>query len=864
MGDASFQQANFLGGEWSPEYQGRTDNPRYKTAMNVSLNGYPVEEGAWKKRSGFKTLFPTLDGNPAKIIPFNLSPSQAFDVELSDGFLRIYTQDRLVCDSTDSIVSISGATPAILTTTNTGATSWTTGQQAVIIPGAGGNFSDYGNLPNMTMQLTVASAGIFSLHEAVTVNAVDGSQASGVASGSGLIARTLIVATPYTGTEWKDVNYCMVGNTMYLFHPNHFPQALVLTNYSGFLSTFTFGPATIDNGPYFDAVDGQIITVSGTSGSIAVTLTGGFGPNQSAATAGDIGRVIALFNEPDAWNGGTAYTASQPVKDGGFYYYAVGSPTVGIHPTNNPAQWIPDTNLAAWAWGVISGFSSGTSITVTLEVDLLYNNSINTWKLGLFGDPNRVGPTYGAFHEGRVWMGYNRTLVTTTVGEFPLANTVSTLVFDPTLINGTVTDANAINYTLESGDDDRSEIYWLAPDIAGIIVGTAGGEWLVRASALDDPITPTSIQARRVTKYRAAPIRPVRTPLSLVFVQLFKRKIQELLPDVFTGKYVAPNLTATAKHLTQGGVQEIMYQEEVTPIIWSRDCAGKLLGITYRRQSAFPSEEPIYTGWHKHQHGDPGRAFTSLSMSPTGISGGVDSLHVVTATGASQSYQVERMIRQFEVSDNMNTGFLVDGVVPCSALDQTTSIKLFGMYNLVGRIVDVVIAGIYVGQFVVDVQGGVTVPYTATFTAAYVVSQQAQNSMTNGVQLAASGGPYTISASVGFAYQARGQILRPGLQADSGAQNGPPLGKVRRLHMFGALLSGTQSISFGSTFTKMHAAAFKSGGGTPFTSSQLFSGVYWDTVEDEYSFDSMLAWQTSGPYPATVVSVSGFLHTQDR
>ena len=50
MGAASFQQTSFLGGEISQFYQGRTDQPGYRSSLNVCRNGLPIETGAWVRR----------------------------------------------------------------------------------------------------------------------------------------------------------------------------------------------------------------------------------------------------------------------------------------------------------------------------------------------------------------------------------------------------------------------------------------------------------------------------------------------------------------------------------------------------------------------------------------------------------------------------------------------------------------------------------------------------------------------------------------------------------------------------------------------------------------------------------------------
>ena len=84
--------------------------------------------------------------------------------------------------------------------------------------------------------------------------------------------------------------------------------------------------------------------------------------------------------------------------------------------------------------------------------------------------------------------------------------------------------------------------------------------------------------------------------------------------------------------------------------------------------------------------------------------------------------------------------------------------------------------------------------------------------------------------------------------------------------MFTALFANcvTGTLSFGTDFTRGHVIPFATPGGTAYTHSQFYNGIYWGTLDDGYSFDSMTAWQISRPYPATVCSVGGFIHTQDR
>ncbi len=128
---------------------------------------------------------------------------------------------------------------------------------------------------------------------------------------------------------------------------------------------------------------------------------------------------------------------------------------------------------------------------------------------------------------------------------------------------------------------------------------------------------------------------------------------------------------------------------------------------------------------------------------------------------------------------------------------------------------------------------------------------------------------YNSPAVIGFTYNSDLQILRPVTAQDAGTQNGPAQGKTRRLFRaapyFANTVGGDQiGVKQGTYFTKLRSCHFKSPGGTvALTAQQLYTGIYRDTVDDDYSFDGMWCCRTSRPYPTTVVSVECFLHTQD-
>jgi hypothetical protein len=61
----------------------------------------------------------------------------------------------------------------------------------------------------------------------------------------------------------------------------------------------------------------------------------------------------------------------------------------------------------------------------------------------------------------------------------------------------------------------------------------------------------------------------------------------------------------------------------------------------------------------------------------------------------------------------------------------------------------------------------------------------------------------------------------------------------------------------------MQMASLKSVSGVTPDPTQLYSGLWRETVNSAYDFDAMLAWQIVRPYPASVVSIGAAEQAQD-
>jgi hypothetical protein len=884
---ASYVQTNFLSGEWSQTMQGRQDDPRYRSAMNLCVNGIMLETGAWIRRPAFLFAGRTPSGNPARVMPFNFTSVQPYSLEFSDNLIRFRNGVSFaMINDTQNVVSISTANPAVVRVINPH--GWTNGQ-----------YVEFGNLglslptlQNRQFRVTVIDAQNVSIADDLT-GGIDGSVLGSLPSGA-TISGLYEISTNYvkgSSNDWENIRIIQAETQAMLLNgqaPNLITALTVPTSTQA--ATFNFQNVVFVDGPYLDPFNNQAIsessvglTPSAVTGSITLTaamLNGGTAPAIFAAT--DVGRQLRLFSAPQTWQGQINYVTNAQVTFNGQVFIQTkggGVSSEGEQPDITPTSWTLETGVRTlWIYGNITGFNNSTSVQFQVQGpgsdELLYTTPIELWQLGVYSDTTGW-PTCGCYHEGRVWLGgavSNRF-------DSSMSNGLSVqngnqVMMSPTAPDGTVADSNGISYTLNASD--VNEMLWMQSDQQGILCGTAGGEWLIQATTANLPLSPTNIQGHRYTTVGCANIEPKRTPMTLVFVQKFLRKIMEFFPDVYSGRMTSPNLTETAKHLTVGNIEEIAYQQELSPTVWARRGDGVLLGCTYKRENLMARELPTFAGWHHHALGSS-RIFESINVAGN-ATGTLDTLIGVTNDPTTNIRWVEVLDDMPDEDDPITVARFVDGaVVPTSYQmitigDVPVSLQLNGLWHLNGKTISVFAGGLDVGDWPVT-NGSLTVPFGDGINS----GPNGTSNLTGPTQ--PGGGGYLFTPAfvnsfngampiiAGFTFESDGQILRPSSQQDSGARNGPAFAKKRRSNEYGIQVVNSQGLSVGTSFTipgEMNPVYFKDATEQTIPINQLYSGIHWDSLSDDYSFDSMLAWKITRPYPATVAAIGGFIHTQDR
>ena len=505
-----------------------------------------------------------------------------------------------------------------------------------------------------------------------------------------------------------------------------------------------------------------------------------------------------------------------------------------------------------------SSVPAGSRLIVQLIGDpLLYTTAITTWRVGLYNNVEPAWPTTGCYHQGRLW------LAGAVPNRFDASMSNDELVMSPTAPDGTVADNHAISYTLNAAR--RNQFLWMKASRRGITAGTAGGQFLIHATENNNLMAPSTTQADEILAYKSANIEPVHTGLTTVFVNQHARQIHESMRDAYSGEQVAPEITDRAKHLTRGQIAELAAMSAIDPIIWFRTETGNLAATTYERTNLVSQEPPRINAFHEHEIGSSWPV-VSLSEAPS-HDGNSDTIAIVTR-GDDNVHHVEFLTRTSEEDDTIYDAQNLDSsIVPMSGEEYASGVRFHGLWALNGETVSAFVAGLDCGSTFIVQDGYIEVPWDSAgglFTKRYLTQLSGENRDFRDLAVPIDAGALSIPAVVGFGYVSRGQRLRPVGSEDTGLRRGPAIGTKRRVGSTGCLFHNAQGVYFGTDFSNMRPALFEFDGGRRYTPTELFSGVWYDTIEDRGSFDGMLAWEVRGPFPAKVLAIGSFLKVEDR
>lgn len=218
----------------------------------------------------------------------------------------------------------------------------------------------------------------------------------------------------------------------------------------------------------------------------------------------------------------------------------------------------------------ITGYTSPTVVNITVIRALHDTSATSRWSEAAFSH-YRGFPRAACFHDQRWILGGVQSLPLTVFGSV----TADIFNFERTgLEDG--------SFAYELGATESSPVAWIFSQARGLIVATESEEWLMQG-AEGKPISPVSIEAQRKTSYGSDPQRVVLAGGSVLYVQTGAFALREYVFDFATQNFVSPDILELADHLVKSGIRCVAYSKKPIPVLYLVTNDGRLLMCTYRR-----------------------------------------------------------------------------------------------------------------------------------------------------------------------------------------------------------------------------------------------------------------------------------------
>ena len=831
---------NWTAGELSDRLDGRTDLTRYFNGAKSLENFLVYPAGGAARRPGTKFIHEVkVSANAARLIPFefNTTTANTYVLEFGNNYFRVYQDGGIVTETSKTISGATKANPVVITATSHG---FSNGDHVII-----GSVAGMVELNGVTGIVANKTTNTFELTDVDGTN-INSSAFTTYTSG-GTASKIVEVTTTYTTAQLPEIKFTQSADVMYITHSSHPVRKISRTSNTD----WTITDVTFINGPYLDEnATTTTLTPNGRSGSITLTASG------DTFVSTDVGRLVKIYNgyaKITAFTSATVVTATVQTDELGVAEIlpSYASNTISFvegDPSSTGSShndFIRDSNKQF----VIEGFTEGMTITASgasnsannrdyeivkvtsdeitlVPVDDVVNESASN-TITLVGKLNATDEfSLGAFSETtgfpRACAFYEQRLVFAGTTSQPQALFFS-VAGDFENMTESDTDSSAMNYTIGSNQVNR--ILYLA-SARSMVVGTTGGEFVVRASGTDEPITPTNIQIKQQATYGSADVQPVQAGSYTLFVQRAKRKLRELGYVYDTDAYQAVDLTILADHVSENGLVELAYQQEPFSLVWAATGDGRLIGMTYRR------EEQV-VAWHQHKLGG---SFTTggvttnhgivenLAVIPGELN--QDNLYMVvkrTINGATRRY-VE-ILSAIDFGTDIQDAIFVDSSLTYSG---SSTSSLSGLDHLEGQAVSILEEG-----------------------AAHPDKTVASGSITTDRA--------TTKAQVGLSYTSTLKTVR----LEAGSASGTAQGKIKKIHSVVVRFFRTVGASVGTNLDNTDTIPFRDSSDPTDTAVPLFTGD--KTIEAQPSWDtegSIVVKQTQ-PLPMTIVGIYPRVVVQD-
>lgn len=152
---------------------------------------------------------------------------------------------------------------------------------------------------------------------------------------------------------------------------------------------------------------------------------------------------------------------------------------------------------------------------------------------------------------------------------------------------------DAIEATLAAAQANR--ILWAQSDRSGLVLGTAGGEWMM-VPGEGSALTPKDLSFQPQSNHGSEPgTEPLKTGSSLVLLQRGGQVVRNLDYSFQDDRYGSSDLSLLSRHILAGNpVRAWCWQPEPFGIVWCALKDGSMAGLTYLKEHEVVS-------WHRHK-----------------------------------------------------------------------------------------------------------------------------------------------------------------------------------------------------------------------------------------------------------------------
>lgn len=739
------------------------------------------------------------------------------------------------------------------------------------------------------------------------------------------------IASPYLEADLFQLRITQSADVLYITHPGYAPRTLSRTGHTAWTLAeidFVDGPYLANNitrygiTPSAATGNGITLTANGStaisgaanngSGLIRITATSHGMVNNERVHVTGVGGVTAANGY---WNV-TNVTANTFDLIGSVFsgtYTSGGTVYPAIFAANDVGRLIRFREGSTWGWVKVTAVTNGGTATADVKATLTNTNLKTNFRLGVWAGSTGY-PAVVTFHEDRLAFAG----ATSNPQRLDLSATSDYANFAPSDAAGTVVATNALSFVFNA--NDVNVVRWIISDEKGLLVGTAGGEWLVRPSSSGEALTPTNITAKRSTKYGSANVQALQFGKSVLFLQKAGRKVRELTYFFDADGFRATDLTLLAEHITQGGIVEMAAQNEPQPILWNVRADGYLAALTYERDV-----DSFKVGWHRQLIGGYSDAAKSHAVvesvasipSADGTRNEVWVLVKRWVNGAVVRH-VEYLTPIFDDSMEQKDAFFVDAGLtydaplsitamtranPCvvtsasHGLSNGDKILLSDILGLIDEVdedddeqvsplngTSVLVKNVTTNTFELTDLKGNNID-TLGYDTAYVSGGEARKYITvisgmdhlegEEVDILADGavqpartvtaGAVNLSVAattvhLGFGYKSRGKMLR----LNAGAADGTAIGKTQRTHRIGIMLHRSLGLKIGPSFDDLTRLTFRDASDKMSRAPALFTGILSEEFEGDYDFENQFCWEQDQPLPSMVLALMPQMVTQDR